>query len=66
MFVERLGKSLKYEEVYLHAYETVSAAKQGLGRYVTFYTQRRRTRALEGHTPEEVYFDNLPALPTAA
>jgi putative transposase len=66
VFVERLWKSVKYEEVYLRAYDSMSAAKQGLERYVTFYNQRRPHRALDGHTPEEVYFDNLPARLTAA
>ena len=45
VFVERLWKSIKYEEVYLHAYETVSAAQQGLERYLTFYNQ---TQAASG------------------
>ena len=66
VFVERLWKSIKYEEVYLHAYETVSAAHQGLGRYLTFYNQTRPHRALDGHTPDGVYFNNLPARRTAA
>lgn len=66
VFVERLWRSLKYEEVYLHAYETVSAAQQGLERYVTFYNQTRPHRALDGHTPDGVYVDNLPARHTAA
>jgi putative transposase len=46
-FVERLWKSFKYEEVYLHTYETVSAAQQGLARYLTFYNQTRPHRARE-------------------
>ena len=66
VFVERLWKSIKYEEVYLHAYETVSAAQQGLERYLTFYNQTRPHRALDGHTPDGVYFDHLPARRTAA
>jgi putative transposase len=66
VFVERLWRSVKYEEVYLRAYDSMSAAKQGLERYVTFYNQRRPHRVLDGHTPEEVYFDNLPARLTAA
>jgi putative transposase len=37
VFVERLWRSIKYEEIYLHAYETVAAAKQGLARYLDFY-----------------------------
>ena len=66
VFVERLWKSIKYEEVYLHAYETVRAAQQGLERYLTFYNQARPHRALDGHTPDGVYFDNLPTRRTAA
>ena len=65
VFVERLWKSLKYEEVSLHAYETVSAAQQGLERYLMFYNQARPHRALDGDTPDRVYFDNLPARRTA-
>jgi len=66
VFVERLWKSIKYEEVYLHAYETVRAAHQGLERYLTFYNQTRPHRALDGKTPDQVYYDNLPARRTAA
>ena len=66
VLVERLWKSIKYEEVYLHAYETVSAAQQGVARYLTFYNQTRPHRALDGHTPNGVYVDNLPARRTAA
>ena len=66
VFVERLWKSIKYEEVYLHAYETVGAAHQGLARYLTFYNQTRPHRALDGQTPDGVYFDNLPTRRTAA
>jgi putative transposase len=66
VFVERLWKSIKYEEVYLHAYETVSAAPQGLERYLTFYNQTRPHRALDGKTPEQVYGDNLTTRLTAA
>jgi len=60
VFVERLWKSIKYEEVYLHAYETISAAQQGLERYLTFYNQTRPHRALDGQTPDGVYFDPCP------
>ena len=66
VFVERLWRSIKYEEVYLHAYESVSAAQQGLERYLTFYNQTRPHRALDGRTPDGVYADNLPARRTAA
>lgn len=50
MFVERLWKSIKSEEVYLHAYETVSAAKSGIGRYLDFYNSHRPHSALDGRT----------------
>lgn len=58
--VERFWKSIKYEEVYLHAYETVSAAKAGIDRYVGFYNGRRPHRALDRQTPDIVYFSSLP------
>jgi putative transposase len=66
VFVERLWRSLKYEEVYLHAYETVRDAQDGVARYMTFYNQIRPPRALDGRTPDRVYWDNRPARPTAA
>jgi putative transposase len=59
VFVERLWKSIKYEEVYLHAYESVSEAKAGIGRYVTFYNTRRPHTALDRQTPDAVYFKSL-------
>ena len=62
VFVERLWKSIKYEEVYLHAYESVSAAKTGIGRYIGFYNEQRPHRSLDGATPESVYFKSLPVL----
>ncbi len=60
VFVERLWKSIKYEEVYLHAYESVSEAKAGIGRYVAFYNARRPHTALDRRTPDAVYFKSLP------
>jgi putative transposase len=66
VFVERLWKSVKYEEVYLHAYDTVNDAKRGLEKYFKFYNQRRPHSALDDKTPDEFYFDNLPALQKAA
>jgi len=48
VFVERLWRSLKYEEVYLHAYETIHDAHQRMAHYVTFYNQIRPHRALDG------------------
>ena len=66
VFVERLWKSVKYEEVYQHAYDCVSDAKRGLEKYFAFYNQRRPHTALDDKTPDEFYFYNLPALPKAA
>ena len=60
VFVERLWKSVKYEEVYLHAYESIAHARQRLGRYLEFYNQRRPHTALDGKTPDMVYFNSLP------
>jgi putative transposase len=60
LFVERLWKSVNYEEVYLHAYDTVAEAQQHLSVYFTFYNQGRPHRALDGRTPDMVYFTPLP------
>jgi putative transposase len=60
LFVERLWKSVKYEEVYLHAYNSVREAQQGLARYFTFYNGGRPHTALDGGTPDMVYFDGQP------
>jgi putative transposase len=65
VFVERLWKSVKYEEVYLHAYESVSQARAGLDRYFRFYNARRPHARLARQTPDQVYFNSLP-LPRAA
>ena len=65
VFVDRLWKSIKYEEVYVHAYDTVSAAHQGLERYLTFYNQTRPHQALDGHTPDQAYYANLTTRRTA-
>jgi putative transposase len=62
VFVERLWKTIKYEEVYLHAYDTVSDARAGIARYIDFYNRSRPHRALDGMTPDAVYFDSLPVL----
>jgi putative transposase len=52
--------------VYLHAYETVSAAKSGIEKYLAFYNNRRPHSALDGSTPDEFYYRHLPALQEAA
>ena len=56
VFVERLWRSVKYEEVYLRAYGSVSDARASLGRYLTFYNGRRPHLSLERKTPDHVYF----------
>ena len=60
VFVERLWRTIKYEEVYLHAYDSVPEAKAGIARYVTFYNSRRSHTALDRRTPDAVYFNSLP------
>jgi putative transposase len=60
VFVERLWRSVKYEEVYLRAYESVSDARQSIGRYLDFYNTRRPHQSLDGATPDQAYFTNLP------
>jgi putative transposase len=61
VFVERLWRSVKYEEVYLRAYDSVSEAKANLARYFAFYNARRPHSSLDGRTPDEFYFASLPA-----
>lgn len=51
-----LDQTIKYEEVYLHAYTSVSAAKAGVARYLEFYNGRRPHTALGDRTPDEAYF----------
>ena len=58
VFIERLWHSDKYEEIYLHAYETVADVKAGLNRYFGFYNRNRTHQALGRLTPDEVYFTN--------
>ncbi len=60
IFVERLWRSVKYEDIYLHAYETPSNVKQGLKRYFEFYNTRRPHQAHTGQTPDMAYFNRLP------
>jgi putative transposase len=56
VFVERLWKSVKYEEVYLRAYDTVGEARAALGRYLDFYNRQRPHSSLDRQTPDEAYF----------
>ena len=55
MFIERLWRSLKYECIYLHAFETGSEARVGIGHWVGYYNADRPHSALGGLTPEEAY-----------
>jgi putative transposase len=65
--VERLWRTIKYEEVYLRAYASVSEARASLGRYIVgFYNTRRPHSSLDGRTPDEAYFTALPSIPMAA
>jgi putative transposase len=64
VFVERIWKSVKYEHVYLHAYENVAEAKQRLATYFTIYNTERPHSSLDGRTPDMTYF-NQP-MPQAA
>jgi len=66
VFVERLWRTIKYEEVYLHAYDSVSAAKAGLAKYIKLYNTERPHSSLNKKTPDEFYFATLPAIKQAA
>lgn len=65
VFVERLWKSVKYEEVYLKAYNTVSEARDSLTKYFEFYNCRRPHSSLDRMTPEQFYFKSLPVTQAA-
>jgi putative transposase len=60
VFVERLWRTIKYEEVYLRAYDTVSQARASIGRYLAFYNGQRPHSALDRQTPDQAYFTRLP------
>ncbi len=66
VFIERLWRSLKYEEVYLKAYDTVAQAKKNIGLWFVFYNQARRHTSLERMTPNQVYYKLPSGLPEAA
>ena len=65
VFVERIWKSVKYEEVYLHAYASVADARASLGRYLDFYNRQRPHSSLDAKTPDEAYFNHLPQIAAA-
>ena len=64
--VERFWRSIKYEEVYIHAYTNVREARAAIGRYILFFNSRRPHRSLDGQTPDQAYFNQLPTLTVAA
>ncbi|MFW7354651.1 MAG: IS3 family transposase [Brucella sp.] len=64
--VERLWRSIKYEEVYLHAYKAVSEARAAIGRYLNFYNTRRPHSSLDRQTPDQAYFNALAPMMVAA
>jgi len=66
VFVERLWRSIKYEEVYLHAYKTVPEARAGISRYLAFYNTRRPHSSLDRQTPDQAYFNALTPILAAA
>jgi len=65
VFIERFWRSLKYEEVFLHAYESASQARASIGKYIEFYNGTRPHSALDGRTPDAAYFTS-PAVELAA
>jgi len=66
VFVERLWRTIKYEEVYLHAYASVPEARAALVRYLTFYNARRPHSSLDRQTPDQAYFNTPQPIPVAA
>jgi len=66
IFIERLWRSVKYEEVYLKAYESIPEARRELAAYFDFYNTRRRHQGLNNTTPDQVYWSTLQAEQTAA
>ncbi len=66
VFIERLWRSVKYEDVYLKAYSSIAEARQGLREYIEFYNNRRRHQSLDRRTPDDVYCNTLPEIQVAA
>jgi putative transposase len=66
VFVERVWKSVKYEEVYLKAYANVPEARASIGKYLDFYNGRRPHQSLGRQTPDQAYFNALQPIPVAA
>jgi putative transposase len=66
IFVERLWRTVKYEEVYLRAYPSVSEARASIGRYLGFYNGTRPHSSLGGQTPDQAYYNQPMPIPAAA
>jgi putative transposase len=66
VYVERLWRSVKYEDIHLKAYGSIAEARRGLADYFEFYNNRRRHQGLDDRTPDEVYFTTLPHMKVAA
>ena len=66
VFVERLWRSVKYEDIYLKAYGSIAEAREGLAAYFEFYNSRRRHQGLDDRTPDDVYWTTLPQRQVAA
>jgi putative transposase len=65
VFVERLWRSVKYEEVYLRAYDSVAEARASIRRYLDFYNRKRPHSSLDARTPDHAYFLDLPQVAAA-
>jgi putative transposase len=65
VFVEQLWRSVKYEEVYLRAYDNVAQARASIGRYLNFYNRKRPHSSLDARTPAHAYFEHLPQVAAA-
>jgi len=66
VYVERLWRSVKYEDIHLKAYSSITEARRGLAHYFEFYNNRRRHQGLDDKTPDEVYWTTLPKIQVAA
>lgn len=65
-FIERLWRSIKYEEVYLQSYKTVPEARAGIGRYLSFYNSRCPHSSFDRQTPNQAYFNAVASMMVAA
>jgi len=66
VFIERLWRSVKYEDIYLKGYDSIGAVRQGLKTYFDFYNSQRRHQTLDRRTPDDVYWNMLPQKLVAA